>query len=118
MVLEREIKTMKGFSILVLGICIFCAVGAFGQVNFGSAMSAPEEGFQMAEHTQIATRQPMGQERDLLEGSQSVSAHGEIPLWEAMEMIPAKPVTPLGDLARAIRKEHALVPKAVLVWNN
>jgi len=109
---------MKSFSILVLTACIFCAVGAFGQVNFGSAVSAPEEGFQMGEHTQFATRQPMGQERDLLEASGSVSGRGEMPLWEAMEMMPAKPITPLGDLARAIRKEHALMPKAVLVWNN
>lgn len=108
---------MKGFSIVILGICIFCAVGAFGQV-VGSSMSAPVEGFQMPEHPQVAARYGMGREVDLLEVSQSVSSQGEMPLWEAMEMIPAKPVTPLGDLARAIRKEHALVPKAVMVWNN
>ena len=109
---------MKSFSILVLATCIFCAVGAFGQANFGTALSGPEEGFQMPDHPQVAERHGMGREVNLLEGSQNMSDRGEIPLWEAMEMMPPKPVTPLGDLARAIRKEHALAPKAVMVWNN
>jgi hypothetical protein len=117
-VLEREIKTMKSFSILVLGMCIFCAAGAVGQANMGSAMSGPVVGFQMPEHPQVASRLGMGLERDLLEGSQSISAKGEMPLWEAMEMMPAPYVTPLGDSAREIRKEHAMAPKAVIVWNN
>jgi hypothetical protein len=108
---------MKSFSILILAMCIFCAVGAFGQVN-ATAMSAPVEGFQMADHSEVAARQPLGREMDLLEGSQTTFSQGEIPLWEAMEMMPPRPVTPLGDLARAIRKEHALAPKAVIVWNN
>jgi len=118
MVLEREIKTMKSFSILVLGICIFCAVGAFGQVNMGSAMSAPEEGFQMPDHPQVAANLGMGLERDLMGRSQSISDRGEMPLWEAMEMMPPRLVTPLGDSARALRKEHAMAPKAVIVWTN
>jgi len=118
MVLEREIKTMKSFSILVLALCVFCAVGAFGQVNMGSVNSAPVEGFQMPDHTQFASRLGMGLQRDLLEGSQSISTKGEMPLWEAMEMMPARYVTPLGDSAREIRKEHAMAPKAVMVWNN
>src|SRR5450432_92521 len=118
MVLEREIKTIKRCSILVLAICIFCAVGAFGQVNFSSAQSAPVEGFQMSDHPETADRHVMGRERDLLEVSQTTFSQGEIPLWEAMEMMPPRLVIPLGDLARAIRKEHELAPKAVMVWNN
>jgi hypothetical protein len=118
MVLEREIKTMKSFSILVLALCVFCAAGAFGQVNMGTAMTGPIVGFQMPDHPQFASRLGMGLERDLLETSQSISAKGEMPLWEAMEMMPAPHVTPLGDLAREIRKEHAMAAKAVIVWNN
>jgi hypothetical protein len=109
---------MKSFSILVLGICIFCAAGAFGQVNMGSVNSAPVEGFQLPDHPQVASRMGMGLERDLLEVSQNISVKGEMPLWEAMEMMPVRYVAPLGDLAREIRKEHALAPKAVIVWNN
>jgi hypothetical protein len=109
---------MKSFSILILGMCVFCAAGAFGQVNMGTAMSAPVAGFQMPEHPQEASRLGMGVERDLLEVSQSTSSKGEMPLWEAMEMMPARYVIPLGDSAREIRKEHALAPKAVIVWNN
>lgn len=109
---------MKSFSILVLGTFIFCAASAFGQVNMGSMNSAPVEGFQMPDHSQVAARLGMGVERDLLEGSVSISAKGEMPLWEAMEMMPAAYVTPLGDSAREIRKEHALAAKAVIVWNN
>jgi hypothetical protein len=116
--MEQEIKNMKSFSILVLGMCVFCAVSAFGQANFGSAMSGPEEGFQMPDHPQVAAQHAMGQGIDLREASQSVSDRGEIPLWEAMEMMPSRRVTPLGDLARAIRKEHAAMPKAVIIWNN
>lgn len=118
MVLEREIKTMKNFSILVLGTFIFCAAGAFGQVNMSSVNSAPVVGFQMPDHPQTASRLGMGLERDLLELSQNISMKGEMPLWEAMEMMPAPYVTPLGDSAREIRKEHALAAKAVIVWNN
>lgn len=109
---------MKSFSILVLGTFIFCAAGAFGQVNVGSTMSAPEEGFQMPDHPQTAARMGMGLERDLLGTSLNITEQGEMPLWEAMEMMPAPYVTPLGDSAREIRKEHALAAKAVIVWNN
>jgi hypothetical protein len=32
--------------------------------------------------------------------------------------MPEPQVTPLGDSARAVRKEHAKAKKAVVVWSN
>jgi len=54
-----------------------------------------------------------------MERSASVWGQGEKPLWEAMqEMGTAAAVTPLGDSARALRKEHVAVKKATIVWSN
>ena len=60
----------------------------------------------------------MGQGVNLMERSGSSSDHGEMPLWEAMQKVPAAPVTPLGDAARELRKEHAAAKKAAIVWKN
>jgi len=75
--------------------------------------------FEMPSHPQQASQQGMSQSHDIMERSASVWDQGEKPLWEAMqEMGTAAAVTPLGDSARALRKDHAAVKKASIVWSN
>jgi hypothetical protein len=57
----------------------------------------------------------MGQEGTLLGDSAYSYEHGERPLWEFATV---KHVTPLGDEARALRKEHSTDKKASKVWEN
>jgi len=108
---------MKSFLLISLVLCIFSAVGAAGQVS-GGVMNAEPQMFEMPDHPQQASQQGMGQARDIMERTVSVSTHGEKPMWEAMQEAPATAVTPLGDAAREIRKEHALAKKASVVWMN
>jgi hypothetical protein len=107
---------MKSLLIVSLAMCIFCAVGAAGQIN--GVMNAQPQMFEMPSHPQLALQQGMGQAHDIMERSVSVWGQGEKPLWEAMQEAPPAPVTPLGDAARTLRKEHAAVKKAVIVWSN
>jgi len=99
--------------------CIFCAmsaVSAMGQANIGTAVSADIEPFQMPDHTQIAAPHDLAPEHDLRGRPAYVSySQGERPLWEVFQLLPE---TPLGDMARAYRQEHALVRKASIVWVN
>ena len=103
---------------LLLGLCVFCTASAVGQTNGGTVMNSEVQMFEIPDHPQEASRHEMKQERDLLERSSSLSAQGERPLWEVMQEMPASPVTPLGDLARALRNEHTAARKAIIVWNN
>jgi hypothetical protein len=104
---------MKTFSLLfVVSVC--CAVSAVGQVS-GNSLSSQVQVFTMPDHSEHATQTSLAAGQNLMERSGSSYAKGERPLWEVM---PLAPETPLGDSARAIRKEHAAARKAVIVWMN
>jgi hypothetical protein len=94
-------------SIFVL--CLFCAVTAFGQQ--GTVLNPNVQPFSPPSHPQHASQHEMGQETSLLSTSSYSWAKGEVPLADL-----ASPMyyTPLGDIARAYREEHANAPKAVL----
>lgn len=101
---------------LIFLACIFCAMNAMGQANYGTAMSAEIAPFQMAEHPQVAEPHDLAMERDLRGRASAVGySQGEQPLWEFVQLMPE---TPLGDTARAYRQEHAQVKKAPIVWVN
>ena len=92
----------------LFAFCLLCAASAFGQV--GSAINAEAQPLVMADHAAHAMQHDMRQEQSLLSSSQAYSyAQGERPLWEFGEI--SHP-TPLGDVARAYRKEHASAKKA------
>ena len=104
---------MKTTLFLVL---FLCATAAFAQVGGGS-LSGPVmmQPFSMASHTNHAGPQQMAQEQSLLEGTGQVYiAHGELPLWEVAPKDP--PAVPLGDVARAYRKQHEIAKKAQFVY--
>lgn len=95
----------------ILLLCLLCATAAFGQ--YSSLGYAPTQStYRVPEHSARAFSQPMAVEQNLIGITAYSSAQGEMPLWEA----PAQShQAPLGDIARALRKEHATAKKARLV---
>src|ERR1700722_3576699 len=90
----------------VLGtLVILCATSAFSQ----SVISSEVQPLRFSEHPQHASQHAMAQESSLFENSSYSYAKGEVPLSEL-----GSPIyfVPLGDLARAARKEHANDRKA------
>ena|SRR5438270_11459503 len=106
---------MKSF-LTVLAMCVFGAGSAAGQTlgNLSAANGQPAM-FAMQDHPQHAIVTEMAHEEDLLEHSNITYARGERPLWEVMQ---ETPTTPLGDMARALKHEHANAKKALLIWKN
>lgn len=100
----------------LLLLCVLCTAAAFGQAGLGTAALSNEPVvIQMITHPGHAAPQPMALEQSLLVRSGPVSAKGERPLWE---VAPAANTVPLGDVARMLRKEHAVAKKATAVWEN
>ena len=99
-------KTLLGF--LFLG-----SVAAFGQAAPG--LSSQVTPIPMPDHPQHATYNRMASESPLVgAGPDTYSyAQGERPLWELGTL--SQPV-PLGDVARAYRKERQTAKKAGIVF--
>lgn len=102
---------MKTAIVVISFFCFLCATAAFGQT--ATVLSNTPSPFQISDHPQHATDHALATETSLFRSSSPYSfAQGEVPLAEL-----ASPVyyTPLGDIARAARKEHSTLPKAVMV---
>ena len=95
--------------------CVFfllCAASAFGQVGVSSSINAEVQPLYLPDHAAHASQHDMRPEQDLYSAPSVSYAKGERPLWEFGEI--SHP-TPLGDIARAYRKEHLAARKAELV---
>ena len=103
-----ELETMKLTFVL---LCLLCASAAFGQAVLAQPSYA--QPLVMADHPQHASQHELAQPQDLFEHSGYTYAKGELPLSDFVH--PSEP-EPLGDIARAYRKEHASVKKAELVF--
>lgn len=75
---------------------------AFGQN--GVVLNSTVQPLQMMDHVEHAMQHAMGQENTLLDTSTYSYGHGEVPLAELGTI---SYETPLGDVARAYKKEHA-----------
>ena len=95
-------------------LCFLCATSAFGQTSAPVLSNIPQP-LQMQEHSQHAAEHPMAVKSSLLSASPYGYAKGEVPLAE-LGSLPYQ--TPLGDIARAYRKERVAVPKAAKVSEN
>jgi len=96
-------------------LCFLCATTAFAQSTGAAALSNEVQVFQMPSHTERASQQPMGLEQNLLVNASYLYVQGERPLWEVQ---PPAPQVPLGDIARAYRKEHEAAKKADFIRND
>jgi hypothetical protein len=94
----------------IFAFCFLCATAAFGQ-SAGLLNGNPQP-LVMPGNVQHATEHPMALEVSLLSTSAYSYAKGEVPLAELGSL---EYQIPLGDVARAYRKEHASAAKAVKV---
>jgi prophage DNA circulation protein len=92
----------------ILVLCLLCAAGAWAQN--APVLSNTAQPVQMIDHAQRASEHAMAQESSLLSSNPYTYAKGEVPL---ADLGSPRYQTPLGDIARAFRKEHAGLPKAV-----
>jgi hypothetical protein len=93
---------------------VFCTAAAFGQT--ASSISSQAQPIQMADHIEHASPHAMATESPLVGGGSSETysyAQGERPLWE---FGPVSQPTPLGDVARAYRKEKLAAKKAEIIF--
>jgi len=87
----------------IFAFCFLCATACFGQVAVGS-ISATAQPIYVPEHPLHAAEHALAQEFSLLSSSNYIYAQGERPMSDFEGTL--KPETPLGDIARALRKER------------
>ena len=104
-----KINLMKTTTFALCFLCLLCATAAFGQS--APILTNNPQPIQMFEHTEHASEHAMAQESNLLGSNPYTYAHGEQPLSEFGSS--PRYETPLGDIARAYRKEHAATVKPV-----
>lgn len=97
--------------IAVFALFILCTTAAFGQVG-ASAISSQPQIVESPSHPLHAEAHEMATEIPLVGGGGYSYAQGERPLWE---FGPVSQPTPLGDVARAYRKEKLAAKKAEIV---
>jgi hypothetical protein len=92
----------------LLILFVLCAAAAFGQAGAISSDATP---VRIPDHPRHAELTPLACEHPLVGGAPDTYtyAQGERPLWE---FGPVSTPTPLGDVARAFRKEKQLAKKA------
>ncbi|HVN21216.1 MAG TPA: hypothetical protein VMU05_20690 [Dongiaceae bacterium] len=99
---------------LVIAALVLCSAAAVGQVG-AAALSSQVSPIQITDHPQHASYTHMAGESPLVGGAADTYsyAQGERPLWE---FGPVSEPVPLGDVARAYRKEKLTARKAGLVF--
>jgi hypothetical protein len=100
---------MKITMLLVFLLVVSTAV--FGQIR--GSVSSEAQPFSIPDHPRHADQGSLRPEQSLLSNGGVTAAQGERPLWEFPNY--AQPVS-LGDVARAFRKEHASMEKAIIIW--
>jgi hypothetical protein len=93
-------------------LLLFCTAAAFGQV--GGVLSNQPQITEIPSHPQHAEMRALASESPLVGGGTYTYAQGERPLWEFGSPNPEP--APLGDVARAYRKEKLAVKKAEIVF--
>ena len=98
---------------LLIAFLFLCSVAAFGQTS-APALSNQVTPLEMVDHPQHASYNRMACESPLVGGGPDTYsyAQGERPLWE---FGPVSVPVPLGDVARAFRKDKQAAKKAGIV---
>ena len=99
----------------VLLCSLFLASLTWGQYLPPSVVNGSPQPLHLFSNAQHADIAPMRDQRNLLGSSANTSAKGERPLWE---LAPAVAPVCLGDVARALRKEHEAAKKATFIHEN
>lgn len=101
---------MKTQALLLAFFLMILGSAASGQSVLSNVPQVPR----IADHPMHADVQAMATEHPIVGGGETTSAHGERPLWEFGPVSDFQPI-PLGDVARAFRKEKHAVRKAEIV---
>jgi hypothetical protein len=96
---------------ILFAFCFFCATAAFGQAAGG--LSSYVQPIELPEHPEHAAQHPMADDMNLRGSGAYSYGQGERPLWE---FGPVKQEVPLGDVARAYRKDHEMAKKATITF--
>lgn len=107
-----ETSAMK---IALLLFCVLFASLTWGQTAGVSVLSGQPQPLHLASNPQHATQASMSQQQNLLGVGSYSYAKGETPLWE---VAPPPDTTPLGDIARKLKKERETAKKATFVREN
>jgi len=97
--------------IILFLFCLLFATVAFAQR--GTISNEPQN-YSFTTHEAHATYTPMSQEKSVLGGTSYTSGQGERPVTE----FPQAEAVSLGAYAREIKKDHAQLKKAPVVWVN
>lgn len=101
---------------LLVMFCFLTTSAALAQISAGGSVLSNEPAVtSFTSHTARATQQVVAEQQSIMERSEPLVAQGERPLWEVAPKITA---VPLGDIARALRKEQLTAKKAAKVWEN
>ena len=93
---------------------VLVAATSFGQV--AGAISSQAQKLDMPEHPMHASTHAMASEQPIVGGTGADTyayAQGERPVWE---FGPVAPQVPLGDIARAYRREKLTMKKAEFIF--
>ena len=97
---------------ILFALPLLLAGAAFGQT--AGSISSEVRPIYVPSHPSHAEQHAMATEHSLVGSNQTYSyARGERPLWE---FGPFSEPTPLGDVARAVRKEKLTAKKAAIVF--
>jgi hypothetical protein len=102
--------TMK-MKIILLLLCLLITTAAFAQ---RASISSEPQNYSFTTHEAHATYTPMSQERSVVGGTSYTTGQGERPVTE----FPQAEAVSLGAYAREIKKDHAQLKKAPVVWIN
>jgi hypothetical protein len=96
--------------------CLLLTTAAFGQYGgVGAVLSSQPVVFEETGHPAHASFAPLASEASVVGGSGYAMAQGDRPFWD----FPQRPEVSLGDTARELRKEHALMAKkSKVVYTN
>jgi hypothetical protein len=94
-------------------LLLLSANAAFGQYVINHVDSQPQI-FSIPEHPAHASYAPMAGERSIVGGGTSYFGQGDRPASDFPQMASV----PLGDMARELKKQHARVKKARIIWEN
>src|ERR1700757_1140402 len=95
--------------------CVLFASLAWGQTPGASVLYSTPQPLRQPSHPEHASQASLAGSQSLLGTGAYSSAKGERPLWEVAPLVHQ---TPLGDTARAVRKEKETAKKATFVREN
>jgi hypothetical protein len=102
-------------TLVVLSFFVFVlTTAAFAQYGGGGYISAEPQPYHAPDHPAHASFAPIRSEMSIYPGTSYLSAQGDRPASD----FPQAASPSLGDMARELKKEHALLKKSTTVWVN